>query len=74
MGTVVSIELADDLPEPSLRAMIADVCEWLHLVDARFSTYKDDSEVSRLLRKPLDPKGNSNAENVTVLRGNGKPG
>lgn len=33
-----------------------------------------DSEVSRLLRKPLTKKGNSDAETVTVLRGNGKAG
>jgi pilus assembly protein CpaB len=33
-----------------------------------------DSEVSRLLRKPLTKKGNSDAETVTVLRGNGKSG
>jgi thiamine biosynthesis lipoprotein len=50
MGTVVSIELADDRPDPELRELIAGVCAWLHEVDARFSTYKDDSEVSRLRR------------------------
>jgi FAD:protein FMN transferase len=50
MGTAVSIELADDQPEDELRAMIADVCSWLHEVDARFSTYKTDSELSRLRR------------------------
>ncbi len=48
MGTAVSIELADDRPAGELRALIADVCGWLHEVDARFSTYKPDSEVSRL--------------------------
>jgi thiamine biosynthesis lipoprotein len=50
MGTVVSIELADDQPEHELRALIDDVCAWLHEVDARFSTYKADSEVNRLQR------------------------
>jgi thiamine biosynthesis lipoprotein len=51
MGTAVSIELADDdRPESELRGLIADVSEWLHEVDARFSTYKEDSEVSRLRR------------------------
>ena len=53
MGTVVSIELADDRPEPELRALVADVCGWLHEVDARFSTYKPDSEVSRVRRGEL---------------------
>jgi thiamine biosynthesis lipoprotein len=50
MGTVVSIELADDQPPEQLRDMIAEVCDWLHEVDARFSTYKAESEVSRLRR------------------------
>ena len=50
MGTVVSIELADDQPEHELRGMVDDVCAWLHEVDARFSTYKPDSEVNRLQR------------------------
>jgi thiamine biosynthesis lipoprotein len=50
MGTVVSIELADDRPDHELRGLIGDVCDWLHEVDARFSTYKADSEVNRLQR------------------------
>ncbi len=57
MGTVVSIELADDLPEPALRAMIADTCAWLHQVDRRFSTYREDSEVSRLRRREVEAAG-----------------
>ncbi|MEV4344576.1 FAD:protein FMN transferase [Actinoplanes sp. NPDC049596] len=47
MGTTVSIELTPDRPDDELRALIADVCDWLHEVDARFSTYKADSEVCR---------------------------
>jgi thiamine biosynthesis lipoprotein len=50
MGTVVSIELADDQPSEQLRDMIAEVCDWLHEVDRRFSTYKAESEVCRLQR------------------------
>jgi FAD:protein FMN transferase len=53
MGTAVSIELADDLPTAALRALIDDACAWLHEVDARFSTYRDDSEVSRMRRGEL---------------------
>ena len=53
MGTTVSIELADDRPDAELRELIADVCSWLHEVDVRFSTYKPDSEVSRLGRGEL---------------------
>ncbi|GGM99485.1 thiamine biosynthesis lipoprotein [Actinoplanes campanulatus] len=47
MGTVVSIELADDLPPARLTELVGETCAWLHEVDARFSTYKDDSEVCR---------------------------
>jgi thiamine biosynthesis lipoprotein len=53
MGTAVSIELVDDRPAPELRTLIDGVCRWLHEVDARFSTYKQDSEVSRMRRGEL---------------------
>lgn len=53
MGTVVSIELADDLPESRLRELIGSTCTWLHEVDARFTTYSDDSEVCRFRRGDL---------------------
>ena len=53
MGTAVSIDLADDLAEPALARMITDVCAWLHEVDARFSTYREDSEVNRFQRREL---------------------
>ena len=54
MGTVVSIDLADDLPAATLQSMIGDVCAWLHEVDRRFSTYRDDSEVSRFRRREIE--------------------
>lgn len=47
MGTAVSIEASSE-------AWIADVVAWLHEVDARFSTYKDDSEVNRFQRREVD--------------------
>ncbi|MEV4702400.1 FAD:protein FMN transferase [Actinoplanes sp. NPDC049316] len=53
MGTVVSIDLADELPPATLESMIGDVCAWLHEVDRRFSTYRDDSEVSRFRRQEI---------------------
>src|ERR1700694_5628598 len=49
MGTVVSVDLRDALPEAALE----DVIAWLQEVDARFSTYKYDSEISRLGRGEL---------------------
>jgi FAD:protein FMN transferase len=57
MGTVVSIELANDQPADRLRELIAEVCAWLHEVDARFSTYKDGSEVNRLQRGEITLAG-----------------
>lgn len=53
MGTGVSIELADPLPDGVARQLIDDTCAWLHEVDRRFSTFKDDSEVNRLQRGEL---------------------
>lgn len=47
MGTVVSVDLRDaDVPGSA----IDDVFDWLREVDERFSTYKPESEVSRLGR------------------------
>jgi FAD:protein FMN transferase len=46
MGTAVSIDL--DVP-----ALVGDVRAWLHEVDARFSTYKEDSEVNRFHRREI---------------------
>jgi thiamine biosynthesis lipoprotein len=49
MGTVVSFDIsADDVDEPSVRAAIKVAVEWLHRVDAVFSTYRADSDISRL--------------------------
>jgi thiamine biosynthesis lipoprotein len=53
MGTAVSIDVADPLPTDTVTAMVADVCAWLHEVDARFSTYQPDSEVNRVHRGEL---------------------
>jgi thiamine biosynthesis lipoprotein len=55
MGMPVSVELADDLPYPALAALSEEVFSWLRRVDSLFSTYKPDSEVSRLSRGELRP-------------------
>ncbi len=55
MGTVVSFDLrAGKLDAPALRAALDSACACLHEADARFSTWKPDSEVSRLRRGELD--------------------
>jgi FAD:protein FMN transferase len=52
MGTVATVEIYD--PAPGGADRLADqVFAWLHEVDHRFSTYKQDSEVNRLHRGEL---------------------
>jgi len=53
MGTAISLHLADDLPEPVLQTLADDAFAWLREVDRRFSTYKHDSEISRLANGEL---------------------
>jgi thiamine biosynthesis lipoprotein len=50
MGTVFSIDIRD---EGDWSAALADVVEWLRRVDATFSTYKNDSPISRLGRDEI---------------------
>jgi thiamine biosynthesis lipoprotein len=51
MGTTVVVDLRDDdVPASSLD----EVFDWLQLVDETFSTYRPDSEISRLARGDLD--------------------
>jgi thiamine biosynthesis lipoprotein len=52
MGTVFSIDVRDG---GDWRAPIADVVDWLHHVDEVFSTYRADSDVSRLARGEATP-------------------
>ncbi|MFC0504310.1 FAD:protein FMN transferase [Micromonospora costi] len=53
MGTAISLDVADDLPDATLRALADDVFDWMREVDARFSTYREDSEVRRFERGEL---------------------
>jgi FAD:protein FMN transferase len=52
MGTVVSfdVRIADESQRPEMRAAIASAVSWLHRVDEVFSTYRADSQISRLGR------------------------
>jgi FAD:protein FMN transferase len=50
MGTVISVELADALPEPRLDDLLEQTFAWFREVDDRFSPFKNGSEVSRLGR------------------------
>jgi thiamine biosynthesis lipoprotein len=49
MGMPIVVEVRDDVESGALDAMF----DWLRWVDATFSTYRDDSEVSRLNRGEL---------------------
>jgi thiamine biosynthesis lipoprotein len=51
MGMAVSIDIRDP---GTPAAAISDVVSWLHHVDATYSTYIDDSVISRLGRGELD--------------------
>ncbi|MFI7608973.1 FAD:protein FMN transferase [Micromonospora sp. NPDC049366] len=53
MGTAISLDLADDLPAATLNGLADDVFGWMREVDARFSTYRADSEVRRFVRGEL---------------------
>jgi thiamine biosynthesis lipoprotein len=55
MGTVVSfdVRLDDESQRVPMHAGIADAVGWLHRVDDVFSTYRHDSQVSRLGRGEL---------------------
>jgi len=54
MGTVVSIDVSDPDPAgPAVEAAVEAAVAWLHAVDARFSVYRDDSEIRRLDRGEL---------------------
>ena len=51
MGTAIDLDVRDpSFPRPALERAF----EYLRGIDARFSTYKPDSEVSRLIRGELD--------------------
>jgi thiamine biosynthesis lipoprotein len=54
MGTVVSIDVRDPDPEgPRIRDAVAAAVAWLRSVEARFSPYREDSEIRRLDRGDL---------------------
>jgi thiamine biosynthesis lipoprotein len=50
MGTVVSLDMRGSEPHA---AAVEAAMAWLHEVDARFSTYREDSEIRRLDRGEL---------------------
>jgi len=56
MGMPVSVHLrSPDIDSPTVAAVVEDVFEQLRDVDRLFSTFREDSEVSRIRRRELDP-------------------
>ncbi len=54
MGTVVSIDVRDPDPsDPAIARAIEEAVAWLHEVDARFSPFREASEIRRLDRGEL---------------------
>jgi thiamine biosynthesis lipoprotein len=66
MGTAISLDLADPRPGPALSRLADQAFDWFREVDARFSTYRADSEVSRLDRGEL-PDGEFSGDLRAVL-------
>jgi thiamine biosynthesis lipoprotein len=55
MGMPISIHVrGNDLHSPVVARAVEEAFDLLHEVDRLFSTYKDDSEVSRIRRRELD--------------------
>ena len=59
MGTAITIEVVDPDPGVDARAVVEHAFAWFREVDERFSTYKPDSEVSRMGRGELAAAGTS---------------
>jgi FAD:protein FMN transferase len=55
MGMPVGIDIRDDIEVQDADAAIADVVDWLHLVDETWSTWKDDSLITRFARGDVTP-------------------
>jgi FAD:protein FMN transferase len=69
MGTVVSFDVRDagsGARRAGIEAALGRAVEWLHRVDRVFSTYRPDSQISRLGRGELTP-GDCDPEVAEVL-------
>jgi thiamine biosynthesis lipoprotein len=68
MGTGISLDLASpELGPARLRVLAGDAFAWLREVDAQFSTYRADSEVSNAGSTPPSPRLRQVLERCTEL-------
>ena len=65
MGMAISFDIREPAPNPGA---LDDVLRWLQHVDATFSTYRDDSEVTRFGRGELGIEQLSREVNDVLLR------
>jgi thiamine biosynthesis lipoprotein len=64
MGTVFSFDIRPPAVNPTV---VEEAVQWLHQVDATFSTYRADSQINRLARGEI-AAGNCTPEVVAVLQ------
>ena len=55
MGTVASLHIHDDLPAETLDVVVASVAAELERLEAMFSTFRSDSDISAINRGELHP-------------------
>jgi thiamine biosynthesis lipoprotein len=65
MGMPITVDVRDDLAD---EALLDRVFDWFREVDARFSTYKADSEISRLNRDELALRECSDDVRLVIAR------
>ena len=53
MGTAISVDVRGDVRDAAIPLAVARVFDWFRWVDETFSTYKTDSQISRLRRGDL---------------------
>jgi thiamine biosynthesis lipoprotein len=56
MGTAIAVDVAQPPSGVDVAALVANAFAWFDEVDRRFSTYKPDSEVSRIDRGEVSPE------------------
>jgi thiamine biosynthesis lipoprotein len=74
MGMAIDIDIRDDLPVRDLQEILDDAFGWLRWVDETFSTYRPESQVSRVGRGELaledcDPRLREVLDRCEELRG-----
>ena len=67
-GSVISVDVRDDLAELALEHALDDVFQWFTRVDDVFSTWRDDSEIARVSDGRLSLAAASNDLRTVLVR------